>query len=97
MIGFRQAYKRCGISLELGERLVLGYQFHIAPSREQAIREAAPALRREHEDVRRIAPRAGLDRPARETGTLPIMRYGEGAIISDDLQYEQHVIAIFSV
>jgi alkanesulfonate monooxygenase SsuD/methylene tetrahydromethanopterin reductase-like flavin-dependent oxidoreductase (luciferase family) len=25
-----------------GERLALGYQFHIAPSREQAIREAAP-------------------------------------------------------
>src|SRR5947209_19582603 len=26
----------------LGERLALGYQFHIAPSREQAMREAAP-------------------------------------------------------
>jgi hypothetical protein len=31
-----------GIKLELGERLALGYQFHIASSREQAIREAAP-------------------------------------------------------
>jgi alkanesulfonate monooxygenase SsuD/methylene tetrahydromethanopterin reductase-like flavin-dependent oxidoreductase (luciferase family) len=42
MIGFREAYKRRGVELELGERLALGYQFHIASSREQAIREAAP-------------------------------------------------------
>src|SRR6185437_14314432 len=41
MIGFQQAYARRGIKLELGERLALGYQFHIANSREQAIREAA--------------------------------------------------------
>src|SRR5256885_1076447 len=34
--------RRGGTGLELGERLALGYQFHIAPSREQAIREAAP-------------------------------------------------------
>src|SRR6185369_15380983 len=31
-----------GIHLELGERLALGYQFHIASSREEAMREAAP-------------------------------------------------------
>jgi hypothetical protein len=42
MLGFQQAYKRHGVKLELGERLALGYQFHIAASREQAIREAAP-------------------------------------------------------
>src|SRR6202035_4227445 len=42
MIGFQPAYARRGIKLELGERLALGYQFHIASSREQAIREAAP-------------------------------------------------------
>ena len=30
MIGFRAAYARRGIKLELGERLALGYQFHIA-------------------------------------------------------------------
>jgi len=42
MIGFQQAYARRGVKLELGERLALGYQFHIASSREQAIREAAP-------------------------------------------------------
>src|SRR5499433_2228411 len=32
--------RRRGVKLELGERLALGYQFHIASSREQAIREA---------------------------------------------------------
>src|SRR5262249_61136845 len=42
MLGFQAAYARRGIELELGERLALGYQFHIASSREQAIREAAP-------------------------------------------------------
>ena len=42
MLGFQAAYARRGVKLELGERLALGYQFHIAPSREQAIREAAP-------------------------------------------------------
>jgi hypothetical protein len=42
MIGFQAAYARRGVKLEFGERLALGYQFHIASSREQAIREAAP-------------------------------------------------------
>jgi len=42
MIGFQAAYARRGVHLELGERLALGYQFHISSSREQAIREAAP-------------------------------------------------------
>jgi len=42
MLGFQAAYARRGIKLELGERLALGYQFHIASSREQAMREAAP-------------------------------------------------------
>src|SRR4029077_7964165 len=42
MIGFQAAYARRGVKLELGERLALGYQFHIAPNREQAIHEAAP-------------------------------------------------------
>ena len=41
MIGFQPAYARRGIKLEFGERLALGYQFHIASRREQAIREAA--------------------------------------------------------
>src|SRR6202047_336922 len=42
MLGFQPAYARRGVKLELGERLALGFQFHIAKSREQAIREAAP-------------------------------------------------------
>jgi hypothetical protein len=44
---------------ERGEvlRLALGYQFHIAASRRFARRAA---LRRKHEDVRRVAPGAGL-------------------------------------
>ncbi len=46
MIGFQPAYARRGIKLELGERLALGYQFHIASSSEQAIREAARITKR---------------------------------------------------
>src|SRR5437588_10699141 len=42
MLGFQAAYARRGVKLELGERLALGFQFHIAKNREQAIREAAP-------------------------------------------------------
>ncbi|NJO33222.1 MAG: LLM class flavin-dependent oxidoreductase [Rhodospirillales bacterium] len=41
MDGFRGAYKRRGIDLAPGERISLGYQFHIASSREQGMREAA--------------------------------------------------------
>jgi alkanesulfonate monooxygenase SsuD/methylene tetrahydromethanopterin reductase-like flavin-dependent oxidoreductase (luciferase family) len=41
MVGFQAAYARRGIKLELGERLALGFQFHIAQSREDGIREAA--------------------------------------------------------
>src|SRR4029079_12595788 len=41
MEGFRSAYRRRGIDLAPGERLSLGYQFHIASSREQGMREAA--------------------------------------------------------
>src|SRR5216683_6559566 len=41
MIGFQAAYARRGIKLELGERLALGFQFHIARSREDGMSEAA--------------------------------------------------------
>jgi alkanesulfonate monooxygenase SsuD/methylene tetrahydromethanopterin reductase-like flavin-dependent oxidoreductase (luciferase family) len=58
MIGFQQAYNRRGIELEFGERLALGLQVHIASSREQAIREAAPHY--EENMKRRIARGAGL-------------------------------------
>ncbi len=40
MEGFRAAYARRGIKLEPGERLSLGFQFHIAESREKAMAEA---------------------------------------------------------
>ena len=39
--GFRAAYKRRGIDLVPGERMSIGYQFHIASSKEQAMKEAA--------------------------------------------------------
>ena len=41
LIGFQAAYARRGIKLELGERIALGFQFHIAKSREAGMREAA--------------------------------------------------------
>jgi len=40
MEGFRAAYARRGIKLEPGERLSLGFQFHIAETREKAMAEA---------------------------------------------------------
>jgi hypothetical protein len=39
--GFRAAYARRGIELELGERPSFGFQFFIAESREAGMREAA--------------------------------------------------------
>ena len=41
MLGFQAAYARRGIKLELGERLALGFQFHIAKNREEGMRETA--------------------------------------------------------
>jgi alkanesulfonate monooxygenase SsuD/methylene tetrahydromethanopterin reductase-like flavin-dependent oxidoreductase (luciferase family) len=41
MVGFQAAYARLGIKLALGEKLALGYQFHIAESREAAMKAAA--------------------------------------------------------
>ena len=41
MTGFQAAYARRGIKLEPGERLALGYQFHIAESKEAAMKKAA--------------------------------------------------------
>ena len=64
MIGFQAAYARRGIKLELGERLALGYQFHIADEPRAGDPRGRAALRREHEDVRRIAPGAGAHRRA---------------------------------
>jgi len=41
MTGFQAAYARRGITLAPGERLALGYQFHIAESKEAAMKKAA--------------------------------------------------------
>ena len=41
MLGFQAAYARRGVKLELGEKLALGFQFHIAKNREEGMREAA--------------------------------------------------------
>src|SRR5262245_41115529 len=41
MTGFQAAYARRGIKLAPGERLALGYQFHIAESKEAAMKKAA--------------------------------------------------------
>ncbi len=43
MAEFQAAYARRGIKLALGEKLSLGYQFHIAESREAAMKAAATA------------------------------------------------------
>jgi len=42
MLGFQAATRGAASSSKLAERLALGYQFHIASSREQAMPEAAP-------------------------------------------------------
>jgi alkanesulfonate monooxygenase SsuD/methylene tetrahydromethanopterin reductase-like flavin-dependent oxidoreductase (luciferase family) len=40
MLGFQAAYARRGIKLAMGEKIALGYQFHIAESREAAMKKA---------------------------------------------------------
>jgi alkanesulfonate monooxygenase SsuD/methylene tetrahydromethanopterin reductase-like flavin-dependent oxidoreductase (luciferase family) len=42
VIGYRDALRRVGRDVEAGEDLNIGFQFHIAPTVEQAIREAGP-------------------------------------------------------
>ena len=39
---FRDAHLRAGIDAKLGENLCLGFSFHLAPTREQALNEARP-------------------------------------------------------
>ena len=82
MLGFQAAYARRGIRLELGEWLTLGYQFHIASSPEQAIREAASHYEENMKMVRRIAPRAGLDPRADHGDARPAA--GRHREIADD-------------
>jgi len=78
----RRAYARRGVKLELGERLALGYQFHIASSREQAIREAAPHYEENMKIFRRIALGAGIDRRADRGDARPAA--GRHRQIADD-------------
>ena len=49
---YRDAAARAGKDLKLGENLTVGIFFHLAKTREQAIREITPYLRRAREDVR---------------------------------------------
>ena len=42
MVGYRDALARAGIEAELGTGLAVGVNFHIADSKEQAIKEATP-------------------------------------------------------
>src|SRR5207245_8789759 len=51
--GYRQAAARAGKDLKLGENLCLGIFFHLADSREKAIRELTPFY---EEHVKMFAP-----------------------------------------
>ena len=42
VVGYRDALARAGIEAELGEGICVGVNFHLADSREQAVREATP-------------------------------------------------------
>ena len=42
VVGYRDALARAGIEAELGEGICVGINFHLADSREQAVREATP-------------------------------------------------------
>ena len=53
MVDFQAAYARAGRQIELGERMALGFQFYLADSVEQGMRDRGEVLRGEHEDVRR--------------------------------------------
>ena len=71
MLGFQAAYARRGVKLELGERLALGYQFHIASNREQAIREAAPHYEENMKMFGELRLVRGADRRADRGDTRP--------------------------
>jgi alkanesulfonate monooxygenase SsuD/methylene tetrahydromethanopterin reductase-like flavin-dependent oxidoreductase (luciferase family) len=53
VLGYRDAYARIGRELQPGEDLNVGFQFHIAPTVEQALREAAPYY---EENVKMFGP-----------------------------------------
>ena len=64
MVDFQAAYARAGQPIELGERMALGFQFYLADSVEKGQRSRRKILRREHENVWRIASGARTYRPA---------------------------------
>lgn len=53
IVAFKEAYERAGHDVALGQNLCLGLNFHIAPTREQAIREATPYF---EEHLKMFAP-----------------------------------------
>ena len=53
IVGYRDAAARAGQELKLGENLAIGIFFHLANSREQAIREITPFY---EEHVKMFAP-----------------------------------------
>ena len=53
VVAFKEAFDRAGRRVQLGENLCIGLNFHIAPTREQAIKEATPFF---EEHVKMFAP-----------------------------------------
>ena len=52
VVGYRDALARAGIEAEIGEGLCVGINFHLADSKERAVKEATPFSRRARQDVR---------------------------------------------
>ena len=55
---YQEAAQRAGLDYKLGEGLSLGIFYHLAESRERAIREITPVVRGAREDVRPAGLRA---------------------------------------
>jgi alkanesulfonate monooxygenase SsuD/methylene tetrahydromethanopterin reductase-like flavin-dependent oxidoreductase (luciferase family) len=53
ILAYREAAQRAGLDWQLGENLIIGVTFHLADTREQAIREATPFY---EEHVKMFAP-----------------------------------------
>ena len=60
---FQAAHERAGMASELGTNLALGISFHLAPTHEQAVREATPYY---EEHVKMFAPLGFLGRLDKE-------------------------------
>ena len=53
IVAFKEAWERAGHDVEIGENLCIGLNFHIAETKEKAIREATPFF---EEHVKMFAP-----------------------------------------